>query len=137
VCGVGKREFLINGWRWHSLSLIRDLGRLRQVAEREQALASSSPSPMPSALPACYDFVWTFSGVALHRIEGELFSPWLRQVLPAEARPLLDSLDAQRAQVQDITHKAETAQRELFGAVTCMEDLGQWARRGPPIGPCF
>lgn len=97
---TGQRDFLINGWRWHSLSVIRDLGRLRAVAEQEQQAAGGAAGGSSSSrLLQCYDFAWGFSGAALQRIEADLFYPWLRAVLPAEARPVLDQLEDHRAAV--------------------------------------
>lgn len=31
-----EREFLVNGWRWHARSVLRDVGRFQAVARREQ-----------------------------------------------------------------------------------------------------
>ena len=33
---AGEREFLVNGWRWHARSVLRDVGRFQAVARREQ-----------------------------------------------------------------------------------------------------
>ena len=95
---TAERDFLINGWRWHSQSVLRDLGRFRRVAEQELSLISSSSSSS-SRLPECFSFLWGFSWAALMRIESELFFPWLRQKLPEEAWAPLDKLDKDRIEV--------------------------------------
>jgi len=55
--------------------------------------------PHLSRLPACYDFFWGFSWVALLKIESDIFYPFLRKNLPKDLRPVLDELDEQRRQV--------------------------------------
>jgi len=63
---------------------------------------SSLPPSLPpslSRLPACYDFFWGFSWVALLKIESDIFYPFLRKKLPKDLRPSLDELDEQRHQV--------------------------------------
>ncbi|GAB5037509.1 Hypothetical protein NocV09_08400020 [Nannochloropsis oceanica] len=93
-----QREFLINGWRWHSRSVLRDVRRFKEVAKRERRELMTGVEG-PSRLPACYDFFWSFSWVALLKIESDIFYPFLRKTLPKDLRPVLDDLEEQGRQV--------------------------------------
>jgi hypothetical protein len=77
-----ERDFLINGWRWHTRAAVREAGRLRHVAL--SARTSDAKSAMPARLAKCYSYVWSFVFVKLHMIEIDIFFPWLRQNLPSE-----------------------------------------------------
>lgn len=74
---MSERVFLINGWRWHTMSVIRDLNRLLRVMQRSQTTKSNSEQILPAA-----DFVLKFNYQALADIERNLFHPWLLQQLP-------------------------------------------------------
>ena len=90
-----EREFLINGWRWHHRSVLRELRRFIRCLERVDAC---EPESLRRALDA-REFVWGFSWSALHGIEVDLYLPWLRQrcggAVPAE----LDELQRELAEV--------------------------------------
>ena len=67
-------NFHIQGWRWHTKSLARDAGRLHR-------LALKTDPDTASTLKEASDYVVDFNMVGLHRIEGNLFFPWMREKL--------------------------------------------------------
>jgi len=75
-------EFHIQGWKWHTLSLIRDSKRLEQLAQR---LLSSDTNENP--LEQATKHVIDFNMKALHKIENELFFPFLKQKLASDEIP--------------------------------------------------
>jgi hypothetical protein len=84
------RRFLVHGWRWHSLSFVRDADRLgalaiqqlRELDGRSAADASTGSSSIDDdALDRATAHVIDFSLAGLDRIENELFFPWLREKL--------------------------------------------------------
>jgi hypothetical protein len=85
-----ERDFLINGWRWHTRAAVREAGRLRHVAL--SARTSDAKSAMPARLAKCYSYVWSFVFVKLHMIEIDIFFPWLRQNLPSEVCSSMPSI---------------------------------------------
>mmetsp|Transcript_25838 Transcript_25838/g.39649 ORF Transcript_25838/g.39649 Transcript_25838/m.39649 type:complete len:302 (+) Transcript_25838:117-1022(+) len=67
-------QFHIHGWRWHTLSLVRESGRLRN-------LASKSTTQDGESLKEAADYVIGFNLRGLHAIETDLFFPWMKQSL--------------------------------------------------------
>jgi hypothetical protein len=67
-------KFHIHGWRWHTRSLIREVGRLHRLA-----LKTSLDNV--GQLQEASDYVVDFNLRGLHKIEADLFFPWMRQQL--------------------------------------------------------
>lgn len=78
---MAERCFLINGWRWHTASLLRDLRRFSCKAKEEEKQGNSGFIGRDSLLK-CYEFVCDFSFNGLCRIEREIFFPWMDRILP-------------------------------------------------------
>jgi len=95
-------RFHIHGWRWHTHSLIRDAGRLHHLAITSAAVTvagSGSAAPAePNTTTAtaaatilpphvlvqhATEYVINFNMKGLHKIEGPLFFPWMRDKLTA------------------------------------------------------
>jgi len=78
-------HFHIHGWRWHTMSLVREVGRLHSLAERVGVDKSES-------LEDAVDYVIGFNLKGLHKIEADLFFPWMREKLTAiQQRDLSDA----------------------------------------------
>ena len=85
------RGFIINGWRWHTASVIRDLNRFELVIKECQ----HSNLPATEAikrLEECYNFAIGFNWKGCMRVERELFFPWLQTLLPKELNYLFTDL---------------------------------------------
>lgn len=67
-------NFYVHGWRWHTRSLIREVGRLHKLA-----LKTSLPNA--TSLQAAAEYVIDFNLRGLHKIETDLFFPWMRKQL--------------------------------------------------------
>ena len=67
-------RFHIQGWRWHTKSMIREVGRL-------QKLASKTNLQNTNDLQEATNYVIGFNLKGLHKIEADLFFPWMRQQL--------------------------------------------------------
>ena len=102
-----EREFLINGWRWHHRSVLRELRRFIRCLERVDAC---EPESLRRALDA-REFVWGFSWSALHGIEVDLYLPWLRQQLPAAT--FGSELDELQRELAEVWSLGERIGREL------------------------
>ena len=73
-----KPRFHIQGWRWHTLSLVRDTNRLEKLALQllsNKKLDDKSEKDIDSAASHVIDF----SMKGLHGIENDLFFPWLKK----------------------------------------------------------
>jgi hypothetical protein len=72
---LSLEKFHVHGWRWHTMSLVREAGRLQKLAERSSSNDECSP------LKQAADYVVGFNLKGLHKIEADLFFPWMRQKL--------------------------------------------------------
>lgn len=82
-----NQTFHVQGWRWHTLSLARDLRRLRNLASR--LMLDPAYNTEDKTLDKAVHHVIDFNMKALHRIENDLFFPWLRAKLTAVDDPSL------------------------------------------------
>ena len=93
-------RFHIHGWRWHTHSLIRDAGRLHHLAAVTVAGSGSAAPAEPNTTTAAAaatippphvrvqhatEYVINFNMKGLHKIEGPLFFPWMRDKLTASS----------------------------------------------------
>lgn len=68
------KRFEIQGWRWHTKSLVRDARRLHSLAQRTDL-------KNVEFLKDASDYVVGFNLKGLHKIEATLFFPWMREKL--------------------------------------------------------
>jgi hypothetical protein len=68
-----QRRFRIQGWRWHTMSLIREATLLSRAA----AVEASDPQSLFKAT----EYVIDFNMKGLHRVENEVFFPWMKEKL--------------------------------------------------------
>jgi hypothetical protein len=93
---VKERQFLVNGWRWHTMSVIRDLERFEmvlnyidlEIKNSKASLQAEDQSKYADRIRRCNEFVIGFNWKALMRVERELFFPWLQKLLPPSAKAL-------------------------------------------------
>lgn len=71
-------KFFVQGWRWHTMSLIREARRLHQHAERLENENNCSSNEGMTALHTVADYCVNFNMRGLHKIEKDLFFPWVR-----------------------------------------------------------
>jgi hypothetical protein len=90
-----RPNFLIQGWRWHTLSLIRDLDRLRLFSESISSDISTESirEEDMKQFKSASDFVIDFNMGALYRIEEKTFFPWLQKkvLAPCMSRNIPDA----------------------------------------------
>lgn len=106
IIPMAERQFLVNGWRWHTMSVIRDLSRFRAVltnlrtAFKEKHKDSLSRGMGEEQLIelqvkqtmkviSCVKFVIGFNWKALMGVETKLFFPWLQDFLPKDVANML------------------------------------------------
>lgn len=75
-----NKEFLIQGWRWHCMSLIRDADRLERLAAHLSSNKVNDDSGLEALLSAA-DYTVNFNMAGLYRIESTMFVKWLRKHL--------------------------------------------------------
>jgi len=105
-----NNEFLIQGWRWHCMSLIRDADRLEKLAARLSSNKVNDESGL-EALVSAADYVVNFNMAGLYRIESTMFVKWLRKnlcnadafsdssyaaAMPSAFGKVIDKIDNQR-----------------------------------------
>ena len=75
-----SKEFFIQGWRWHCMSLIRDADRLEKLATRLSRDRGYDDSGL-EALVSAADFVVNVNMAGLYRVESTMFVKWLQKNL--------------------------------------------------------
>ena len=103
--------FHIQGWRWHTLALRRELSRVGTLA---QSLSRGADDKSLQGLVQATDYVVNFNMKGLHRIEKDLFFPWVRTQIKSKllARNTVDvskslmrtlqTLEQQRSEIESI-----------------------------------
>ena len=93
------RDFLINGWRWHTKSVLRDISRFINIIDdtvlgmnlrtNKKFLEKDGTVKLnklqKERIQECFNFVMNFNWKALMRVEREIFFPWLQELLPYAA----------------------------------------------------
>lgn len=102
-------KFYIQGWRWHTLSLLRDTNRLANHART--ALRFLTDDKIESTQKAV-NHVIDFNLKGLYRIEDDVFLPWLRSKLSSDQigsddvknafQVVLDSVESDRKRVKNL-----------------------------------
>ena len=101
-------KFYIQGWRWHTLSLIRDSRRLQVYAT---GVLKDLTQDKLDSLQKAADHVINFNLKGLQRIENDVFFPWLREKLISEEidsdakeafQIVIDGVDRDRKEVAEI-----------------------------------
>lgn len=112
---VNERIFMVNGWRWHTMAILRDLGRFQALVDRLElqsaATGGTSPSP-PSCkerLESAYQFTLQFNWNSLRKVEATLFFPWLKAKLPPLVSEEVQRIAALHQRVDSLSHKVQHA----------------------------
>ena len=61
-------RYRVHGWRWHTMSVLRELRLLTNVIQRQ---------PSPELLPELVHHTVGFNLKGLNQVESKLFFPWL------------------------------------------------------------
>lgn len=101
-----EREFIIQGWRWHTKSLLRDLDRFTKIIQKSQEnsfpIGSKEADARNTKLMKCYDFVFGFNWKSLIRVERDIFFPWLQDILPESSKRLISTIIAKHARINEL-----------------------------------
>eukprot|EP00599_Poterioochromonas_sp_BG-1_P010390 CAMPEP_0173137576 /NCGR_PEP_ID=MMETSP1105-20130129/3167_1 /TAXON_ID=2985 /ORGANISM="Ochromonas sp., Strain BG-1" /LENGTH=266 /DNA_ID=CAMNT_0014049987 /DNA_START=125 /DNA_END=925 /DNA_ORIENTATION=+ len=89
-----ERVYLINGWRWHTLSVIEDLRRFIEVIKTASAKSPEEMEETMKKIQGCYQFIFKFNWSALINVERRVFFPWLEDVLPAVAKAYVKKISS-------------------------------------------
>lgn len=76
-----RRDFKIQGWRWHTMSLIREAERLERALRRRIPNTSFVKGDYQTVV----DYIVDFNMRGLHKIQDNLFFPWIREQISALA----------------------------------------------------
>ena len=121
---INERQFLINGWRWHTASALRDLQRYADVIDKidaicdpNQFVGESTQEDFKNRLISCYSYVCEYNLKALMKIESELFFPWLQNLLPEAARPLMSEIVQDQADAKVLSAQIGKLCKSLSGNV--------------------
>lgn len=102
----GEREFIIQGWRWHTMAVLRDLDRFTKIIQKSQEQASSGSSKDEEErtikLGKCFDFVFGFNWKSLIRVEKDIFFPWLQDILPDSSKKLISTIIAKHSRINEL-----------------------------------
>jgi len=89
-----KNKFHVQGWRWHTMSVIREAERLQKLAlQQQQQQQQSDATTDVTRLQQAADYVVDFNLKALHRVE-KMFFPKMRQWMKDSASGGADSEEA-------------------------------------------
>jgi hypothetical protein len=106
--GTSLDDFHVHGWRWHTMSLVREAGRLRNLAQRSSSTIETKAIIQP--LKQATDYVIGFNLKGLHKIEADLFFPWMREKLTSVDKQdlsdafatVMDRLESDRQLVEQL-----------------------------------
>jgi hypothetical protein len=106
--GTSLDDFHVHGWRWHTMSLVREAGRLRNLAQRSTTTTETMANFEP--LKQATDYVIGFNLKGLHKIEADLFFPWMREKLTSVDKQdlsdafatVMDQLESDRQKVEQL-----------------------------------
>jgi len=137
---ANKSRFHVQGWRWHTLSLVRDARRMEMLALHQLSAGAGGEDEIAGIEKAAKHVV-DFNMAGLHRIEDELFFPWVRDKLCAgddhedlkEAfREIIDGIDEDRRHVsklgQAMREQAKIASSTEVNADRRVEAISNVAR---------
>jgi len=110
------RKYLINGWRWHTLSVIRDLARFRVIVANAKLTSDiDTRRDRIQQIVKCQEFVCGFNWQGLMKIERDIFFPWLEVLLPDRATPLIRDIRAEHKEIENLCIRmAEESQRMVI-----------------------
>lgn len=117
---VKERQFLINGWRWHTISALRDLQRYSAVIEKIEAqydmsILKNTREDFKTRINLCYNYVCDYNLKALMKIETDLFFPWLQRLLPSQSKSLMIEVIQEQADVRAKSIQIGSLCRSLTG----------------------
>lgn len=91
-------NFHVQGWRWHTLSFVRETGRLIDLASK----TNPSDARECESLKEATDYVIGFNLRGLHAIEADLFFPWMKQkLISVDDKDLAKAFGTVMDQVED------------------------------------
>jgi hypothetical protein len=118
-------QFHIHGWRWHTLSFVRDSNRLHRLTNEVVKKVAHHHgnhddfTKQIEILQVAVNHVVNFNLKGLQDIEENLFFPWLRDKLGSskevgkELHRIIDSIDLDRKQVTVLAEKMNMNMRNL------------------------
>ena len=109
--------FHIQGWRWHTMSLAREAERLHQLTVRR--------CNDTSAVTRAVNYVVGFNMKALHRIEKELFFPWVRQQVQTKNPAVGSALMVVMDQLEELRTSVAKLGSQLVIACQVYRGLGR------------
>ena len=106
---IADRKFIIHGWRWHTMSVLKDLDRFSNMV---------ASKPTVGRLSDGYDFVVKFNLGALIRVEQQIFLPWMKKLLAGKKHYLRYLDDVERHHRNMLQLSKEIANIIATGSVT-------------------
>lgn len=103
--------FHIHGWKWHTMSLAHEADRLHQLAS-----AASQDSARTARVA---DHVVNFNMKALHKIETDLFFPWMKQQMNSKNPALESAVHVLLHQLDQVRQSVQTAGSQLVSEQMC------------------
>ena len=92
------RDFLISGWRWHTISVLRDLERFKSLSSSKYRSSLDN-----DRLSKCYNHVFGFNWNALMKVESDIFFPWLSNILPEDSKVLIVTINQKHENIKLLT----------------------------------
>ena len=102
-----EHSFYIQGWRWHTLSLVRDAKRFQRLTQRLLSIEHSDETGK-SVLEKAISFVVDFNYRGLKGVEQDVFFPWLRDQFSSAdpvdvaVHSLLKQLDKEKTEINNM-----------------------------------
>lgn len=99
-------RFHVLGWKWHTMSLEREAERLHKLARHLLNEERKDEEVLP-ALAQAVDYVVGFNMKGLHKIERNLFFPWIRKRVMTELSP------TEKVAIGKVLEKLERDQKDM------------------------
>jgi len=128
-------KFYVQGWRWHTMSLVRESSRLQEFA-RNLTPDEAEDVDKLSALKTATDYVVGFNMKGLHSIEKDLFFPWVREKtcnaveekdVCRAIKDVMDGLESDRQKLESVGASLVSSYPTLFlASCTCLYLMIIW-----------
>jgi hypothetical protein len=120
-------KFHVQGWLWHTMSLVREAKRLNKLALKLEK--SKKDDEQLVVLKQAADYLIGFNMKGLHNIEKDLFFPWMRKQVKKSVTQsdvsmafdaIMDQLESDRKGIENlgagILHAFTTALADTVAA---------------------
>ena len=117
-------NFKIQGWRWHTMSLLREASRLASALSLSSTILTTTTDD-DDDFQTVTDYIVNFNMRGLHRIQHDLFFPWVRKEIQTRCleptvktafSTIMTQLEKQQDQLERLGKQLVSGKIQVFSA---------------------